>query len=103
MLRQAEDGNDAERADRASVRVRLERMCGILDERNLEPSTLRAELGYAVGKPVRIACQDRGDARPRGVGHRFHTDVPIVCGNRYADGPKSCGQCTEKHGVVLEW
>jgi hypothetical protein len=103
MLRQAKYGNGAEATDRAPLSVRLECMRGILDEWNLESSTLRAEVGYPIRKPVGIASQDRCNARPRGFGYGSHTNVSIVCRNGCVDRPKAGRQGAEKDGVVLEW
>jgi hypothetical protein len=65
VLRQAEDGNSAEAPYGTPVNVRLERMGGIFDQRNLESAARCAELDDTVGKTIGVTCQNGGDGRPR--------------------------------------
>src|SRR6266700_5228739 len=58
VLRQAEGGNSAEAPYGAPVNIRLERMGGIFDQRDLGSAAYRAELDDAVGKTVGVTCQD---------------------------------------------
>ena len=64
MLRQAEGGNSAETSEWVPINVRLDRVGGIFDQRNLESAAGHAELDDSVGKAVAVPGQNGGK-----VGH----------------------------------